>query len=215
MIENPETPHKPHGIGNKWFDAGIAVALTTVSLASLIVAVHTSITMEALVRQNERMVQASSTPILLFSHGDESNGVRQISFTLSNRGTGPARVVWLEVRRTAQPYNSLGELLDELWRADPGRIAQAPHMPQPHVATTPTSPIILGAKDEVDFLTWTRPADPAQAAVWDALDHARWGLQTQACYCSVLNECWISRLAGEIPTQVPSCDATGHTRLQG
>jgi hypothetical protein len=161
------------------------------------------------------MVQASSTPILLFSHGDDANGAQQISFTLSNRGTGPARVVWLEVSRGAKPYHSLGELLDELWRAAPARIAQAAHIPQPRLTTAPTSPIILGAKDEVDFLTWPRPADPSIAAVWDALDHARWSLQLQACYCSVLNECWMTRLTGEIPTQVPTCDATGRTRLQG
>ncbi len=66
MIEASETAHNAHAHSkNKgWFDIVMAIAILLVSAGSLYVALHTGHTMEALVKENKKLVRAQSTPIL-------------------------------------------------------------------------------------------------------------------------------------------------------
>ena len=56
-------------------------------------------------------------------------------------------------------------------------------------------------------------ADPAQLAIWDGLNSARVALEFDACYCSVLDECFRSDLVSMTPTRVDACPARGPDKI--
>ncbi|TPG42654.1 hypothetical protein EAH79_01910 [Sphingomonas koreensis] len=58
---------------------------------------------------------------------------------------------------------------------------------------TQNEPIgVLPARDSLVMLVWREL--PGNAKTFSKLDGVRHRLKTQACYCSVLDECWISNL---------------------
>ncbi len=57
---------------------------------------------------------------------------------------------------------------------------------------------VIPARDGVNLLGWRER--PGNGAVWDKLNTVRHRLRFQACYCSVLDECWTSDLT---PTARP------------
>lgn len=62
------------------------------------------------------------------------------------------------------------------------------------------------ARDGVDLLAWRER--PGAQAIWDRLNSSRNRLKFQACYCSVLDECWVSDLTPTArPRRVRECRA--------
>ena len=209
MIESPEVPHAhtdAHA-GRHWFDVVMAIAVLTMSAGSLYVALHTGSTMEQLVEQNQRLVQANSTPLLTFRHSNRVEGDPRLRFTVANVGAGPTRIVWLELRRSGKPYPAMRPLIET--------IAGAP-LDALEIGTAPIAPLIVPAGEMITVFDWERPAanDPV-LAVWDALDRERFHYEVEACYCSVLDQCWTATLDGSPAVPVDACDAGGRTILRG
>ncbi len=67
---------------------------------------------------------------------------------------------------------------------------------------TNVSGSVLAARDGVDYVTLTAAAGPT---LYAALNAARADLQLQACYCSVLNDCWVTDFGSERPRAVAEC----------
>lgn len=217
MMENPEPPHPPHRSGGpKWLDTLQTVTLVCVSVASLYFTATSGGTMERLVQQNERLVRASSTPILQFGHGNagESQPGKPpegaITFSVENVGTGPARVQWFEVRYGGKPMASFNELLRAV---DPVAKGAA------HITTTTTAiaPTMMAAGEDRTIVTWVRPpaSDIAGQTLWNKMDKARWELKIEACYCSVFEECWTTSAHADIPKPVKSCTPEGRISFDG
>lgn len=198
MIEAPETPHTTHNHGTggqRWFDILMAVAVLLVSSGSLYVALHTGHTMEALVRANEKLVRAQSTPVLQYDHGNAGDeGQNELSFAITNVGTGPARIVWFEIAPEGQRYPSIGKWVIE---AGEGQVS---------FISSPINRMVLAPGVERIMLKWERPADAAGRARWTQIDRARFETPVRACYCSVFDQCWESNLEADIPKEVPSCE---------
>lgn len=196
MIEAPETAHHAHGhgTGRRWFDIAMAIAILLVSAGSLYVALHTGHTMEALVRENERLVRAQSTPILQYDHGNGGeDGQRRLEFSITNVGTGPARVMWARLTRAGKTYSKWSDFI-----ADSG----------PGTATFTTSPInrtVLSQGEVRRLVRWTYPADPLGRARWSTIDKQRFEAKATACYCSVFEQCWISDMEADLPRPVERC----------
>lgn len=209
MIEAPEPPHQHHGgTGIRWFDVGITLTLALVSLGSLYVALHTGATMEKMVEQNARLVRANSTPLLVLDHGNVNEaGKPELQFSLSNAGTGPARIVWMEVRHAGRAVAN-GQALIE---------AVAGARTDATIRSSRIAPTLMVVGQSREFLVWPRPADSDKAGLsaWKALNSARWKLEFEACYCSVFDECWTSTLSADLPVPVKSCDAQGRTSYFG
>src|SRR5687768_581193 len=93
ILEPAESRRQDRSLmGRKPFIFAIALSVLLVSSASLVFSLYTGSALNALVRENARLVRASSTPLLSFGTGNVSDeGVPRISFTVSNSGTGPAR----------------------------------------------------------------------------------------------------------------------------
>ena len=196
MIEAPETAHNAHshGTGHRWFDIVMAVAILLVSAGSLYVSLHTGHTMEALVKENERLVRAQSTPILQFSHGNVTDdGARALEFTISNVGTGPARVMWTELQSDGKTYSELFQYVNA---SGTGLITYT---------TSPINQSVLSEGEERRILRWDYPKDTAAQKRWSQIDKSRFDAKVKACYCSVFNECWLSNMAADLPQPVKNC----------
>ncbi|WP_143738457.1 hypothetical protein [Erythrobacter colymbi] len=202
MIEAPETPHTHHhghghgGGSGRWFDIAMAVAVLLVSAGSLYVALHTGHTMEALVRENERLVRAQSTPVLQYDHGNISDaGEPQLEFTVTNVGTGPARIVWFRISHEGKSFSSVGS-----WARSTGKGSIT-------FTSSSINRIVLAPNDKRRMVSWARPADAPGLARWKTIDRERFNATVEACYCSVFDQCWQSSLEADIPREVNSCAA--------
>ena len=203
MIEPPEAVHIPHshdhdqskGTRKRWFDIAMAVAVLFVSAGSLYVALHTAETMEALVNANERLVRAQSTPVLQYNHGNRSDdGQDVLGFSITNVGSGPARIIWFEVAPSGANYDEIGK-----WVFATGTS-------EVKFTTAPINQIVLAPDEKRTMLTWPRPADETGRKRWELINRDRFNTPVRACYCSVFDQCWQSSLEAEIPQEVPDCE---------
>lgn len=186
-----------HRTGHGFVDLAIALSAIAISLISLFVAIEHG-------RTEERLVAASSWPFVTFR--TSSNGLRPggrvIDLRLENSGVGPARVRWLRMWLDGRPVRDRAELMGRCCGVPAGTGEQ--QVGRGLVSQNP--PVgVLPARDGVDLLAWRElPGDPA---TWRRLDGARHRLRTQACYCSVLDECWNSDLTATAePAPVRRCD---------
>ena len=208
MIEAPETPHRHHS-SQRWFDIAIAVAVVLVSLGSLYVSLHTGKTMEQLVEQNARLVRANSVPLLLFDTGNvDPEGGSELYLEVKNVGTGPARIVWFEMQRQdgglVRSYPDLLPNGSKLSRPDTG------------IVTGGIAPSMMPAGERRKLLSWPRPANGVPGlAEWDYLNKERFGLKVEACYCSLFDECWLTKAVADVPRPVASCDIGHRVTFQG
>ena len=185
-----------HKTGHGWVDLAIALSAITISVISLFVAIEHG-------RTEEKLVAANSWPFLVYQ--SSSNGLdvgsRRLDLRLVNSGVGPARVQWVKMKLDRRPVRTRADLL--------GRCCGVPN-------STPTDLVKLGlisqnevvgvipAREGVTFLAWVET--PNNRKTWDALNDTRHRLAFQACYCSVLDECWISNLTPTArPKRVEQC----------
>lgn len=209
MIETPEPPHAHKHSGINWLDLALALSVLVISVGSLMVARHTSHTMEALVEQNARLVKANATPWVLASQGNARGSPLRgsVHMEIVNNGTGPAKVVWVELRYNGKVIGNLRPVVDAV-RAPGARMV---------IETNDAAPAVLKPGEERSLFAWDRPApgDAATLASWQKFDEARGALAIEGCYCSLLGECWQGDLRQLEPTPVPRCDAKGRTSYSG
>jgi len=185
-----------HKTGRAWVDIAIALSAITISVISLFVAVAHG-------RTEEKLVAASSWPFLTFY--TEKNGLDagawSIYLILQNSGVGPARVKWLRMNLDGKPIRDRADLMSRCCGVPDGTNDQ--QIPLGLVSENP--PIgVLPARDRVEMLTWR--ARPGHEAIIAKLDGVRHRLRAEACYCSVLDDCWISDLTATAdPRHVDRC----------
>lgn len=207
MIDEIEPPHAHHGgSGIKWLDLALALSVVALSVASLVTAQHTGKTMERLVSENSRLVRAQSTPLLLLRSGNITGpGQREITVTVSNVGTGTARVIWFELARGGKTARTARELIDYSPKASE----------QDYVAAQAVGNTYLPAGEDRTIISWRVPTGAISLAKWNALDAEKYNLVATACFCSVLGECYTSHLRADVPVPVKACDARGRTNFIG
>ncbi len=198
------------GPAPKWFHIAVAASMVISAISALIATLHTGRTMTALVDQNARLVRASSTPVLEFGHGNtRDDGQASLDFMVRNVGSGMARVVWFELRLDGKPVPNVGALVRTLnpTSADNAVLLSGP------VANRFLAP---GAEQRV--LGWVRPStgNEADLKAWNELDKARFTrIEVEACFCSVFQECWTSRMSGDVPKASPDCVNEKRTSMRG
>jgi hypothetical protein len=183
--------------GHGWVDLAIALSAITISVISLFIALANG-------RTEAKLVAASSWPFLTFEtekDGLETGGWT-IYFHLRNSGVGPARVHWLRMSLDGRPIRGRADLMSRCCGVPGG-----PADDQVRIGLVSQNPAIgvLPARDGVELLAWR--ARPGNGAIMARLDGVRHRLRAQACYCSVLDECWTSDLTATAePRKVGRCD---------
>lgn len=194
MIEHESHSHANH-TGLPWVDLILAGCAIFISIVSLVVSIHHGHTMEALVAANEKQVEASTLPILRFGTGNEMDNAKAIHFDLRNGGTGPAIVEWLRVKWNGEPTNGPGDLLDRCCGM---------HHKTVSIYQSIASGNTLPASQSVTILA-IRASD-IDVNLYNRLNTERFQVEPEACYCSVLDECWTTDFQVR-PKKVNSCEA--------
>jgi hypothetical protein len=200
MVEGPEIPHHHHGkSGISWFDLAVPIALICISVAALLTSLQSEKSMHALVDENRRLVEAQSTPMLMLDNSNMTDdGKYSIGFSLSNVGTGPARVVWFHLTDDKGLSYTGGTLYERVRGMDP--------------KASFTSQMIAGSflrsGDKRSVFEWPKPAEGSPAMdTWAKLNDARFGFKGSACYCSIFDECRVTDFSEKKPRVVESCEA--------
>ena len=179
----------PPFLGGRGFDLLMGLGVLLISAISLWVAVSAN-------RTQEKMLAASVWPSLQFGTSDISTeGEPQIAFDLLNRGIGPARIRWAELSHDGQPVHDLAELLELCC----GHQGQAPGF------TSGLRQRVLGADEWIQLVRI--PRDERTEPLWQSLEQARQKMRLRACYCSVLDDCWLLDSREEEAAPVPHCPA--------
>jgi hypothetical protein len=183
MIEHEAHSHGHH-TGFHWIDLILAGSAIFISVVSLIVSIHHGRTMEQLVAANEKQVKASTLPILRYGTGNVTDNQKMIHFQLMNGGTGPAIIEWFRLKWDGQPTTGPQDLLERCCgRGKP----VTPRSTWTDVASGTTLP----ARDIRNV--FGVPAYGVDAGLYEFLDReARTKVQGEACYCSVLGDCWLT-----------------------
>lgn len=185
-----------HVTGHRWFDFAIPIAALFVSFVSIWIAWHHGKVMQDLVRQNERLVQANSLPhVELYGADMTTEGKQRVSLSIANQGIGPAEIRAVNIAIDGKPVADLKGLLQACCEA--------------RNYSSVSSSTLLGRMvrpgQVVDYLAVENAANPELAA---QLDKARRSnrVQTEICYCSVFQECWVnSSKDASRPRHVEEC----------
>lgn len=156
--------------------------------------------MEKLVEANERQVRASTLPMLRFTTGnlDSTGKIRMVHFDLANGGTGPALIEWLRIKWNDVPTAGPLDLLEHCCGDHSSSAAQT------YWINTASGMNLPAAQSEMVFYVRGDSSDPD---FYKRLDtEARFKIQAEACYCSVLDECWITNFKTRA-NGVKSCEA--------
>ena len=196
MIEHESHSHAHH-TGLRWIDIILAGSAIFISIVSLIVSIHHGRTMEKLVAANEKQVEASTLPILRFTTGNVLENSNTIYFDLRNGGTGPAIIEWLRVKWKGQPTTGPSDLLDRCCRGQTQRVPS-------FLRSTASGMTLPAGQSESIFQIRAADADPDSYHFLDT--NARFQIDVEGCYCSVLNECWITDFKVR-PRIVQACEA--------
>lgn len=197
---------EPHGAAarrgdGRTFDLVIGAFVVLISLVSLFVAMSAN-------RTQERMLAASVWPSLLFSTGNANQqNAPMIVIDLLNRGTGPARVRWAELSYEREPVADWEDLLRRCCTRTPAELEATVSY------TSGVQNRVLGVDEWVHMLQLM--PDDAPQAVYDALNQARHRITLRACYCSVLDDCWVFDSMREDPQPVRQCPAAPAVRWRG
>jgi hypothetical protein len=220
LIEAPETPHIHHDASashkRHWMDWAMPLAVVALSLGSLYVSIHTGKTMEGLVEQNERIVRANSTPILQYGFGNAGDvpPSKVLSMEIKNVGTGPARIVWIELEADRKKFTSIKDIVIRAGKLPEIKTQMAKFKGKKiavEFSMSRASESILAANDDVELMTWPQPGsdEPGLSIMWKSVDTIRPRVKAMACYCSLFDECWESRMEGDAPKPVKACKPAG------
>lgn len=151
----------------------------------------------------QKQVQAETWPYLQLDHGnyDEEQKLRDVYVKVINSGVGPAKVKSLNLLYKGEPIDSFAQLYlacclseEEQNGAKVRGIA--------NVITGNPPPTILLPRD--DLLFFSVLENDQNKAAWARLDKARLHITGEACYCSLLDECFKTDFI-EDPMPLKSC----------
>jgi hypothetical protein len=127
----------------------------------------------------ERMLAATVWPHLSFITDNERNEKPSIHLQIANAGTGPLMLEVFNVYYGNDPIHNSDEMLTACCGSPEQRL---------HTATEPAAGRVLRPGEIIDIMTL--PEESEDDRVWKKFNRERYKVHVQACYCSVLKDCW-------------------------
>jgi hypothetical protein len=187
---------EPPRTGHRLLDLAIAGSAILISLVSLGVAMH-------LGHVQTRLVAANSWPFLQFaSSSGADKGEQYVSVGISNDGAGPAILKSLVVRYQGKPIRGYVELLQACCGLRQG-VTKADVGDDLGLRQESSLIGVIRARETLTMLELRRNA--SNVDLWQRFSAARGALTFQACYCSIVGDCWTSDLHTLDPKPVPAC----------
>jgi hypothetical protein len=152
-------------------------------------------------RTQQRMLAASVWPYLAWDTSNYNDQTKEdeVSLEIRNLGVGPARIASLQLSYQGKPVADYHELVAACCKAE---VEGLKHWSS-RISTI--NPVVIPAHDSIKFFAVLKAAD--NTALWDKFNRERYQVQGRACYCSVLDECWLLDSTQAVPQPVPSCPA--------
>jgi hypothetical protein len=205
VVATAEGVHaEPRRTGHRLLDLSIAASAILISLTSLAIAIHHG-------RVQQDLVAANSWPFLTWTtSNDFGDGRQTFALMLLNSGVGPAKLEKLVVRYDGKPVRGWVELLQACCGV-PQDFKPSSFKDVGFVSGGSPKGIIR-ANQQVKLLRLARLPDRPE--VWERFGASRLKLTFDACYCSILGECWESDLKSLDPRPVEQCEASPDDYLE-
>ncbi|HLZ76495.1 hypothetical protein [Phenylobacterium sp.] len=185
----------PRHTGHRWFDLILALSAIFISAVSLAVAIEHG-------RTERDLVAASSWPfvkLMLSNEYSEGEGHQFAAFGAINGGVGPAKLQSFEVFFKGQAMRSGADLLRHCCGLGPTPEDFRRELPH-------------GFHYEITDRTVMRPGEtmvtfgaPRGTDVGDRLAGLITGLTFRACYCSILDQCYVGNMRDTRVEAVKTC----------
>jgi hypothetical protein len=153
----------------RW-DAVAAIIASLVGFLALLVAGYTAYIQRYTAEVQNKQVQAQVWPYLIVGNNDLTQ-----SLFVENKGMGPAIVRSVQVRIGGKPQKNWNQVLTTLG------------MPPHHFAQSTVNKDVLSPGDQLQSIRF-----PDKERWQQFQDAAMNRLSVDICYCSTLDECWIS-----------------------
>jgi hypothetical protein len=153
----------------------LTLSAVAISAISLYVAIAAN-------RVQEQLLAASTWPSLQFGTGNLNDQLEhEITLHIENSGVGPARIQWLSMRYQGEVVQNQSILFKRCCEVDG----------QKFDSTVITSSVdaVLRAEDSIHLLRLRKDQNPAE--LFEKLNRERFKIGVRACYCSVLDHCWL------------------------
>lgn len=148
----------------------------------------------------KQQVKAMTYPLIQYSHGNFSDGERQLSFYVINNGVGPAIVKNVDFVYKEKTYPDLGGFIkaccEEEYLAFEVSEKQGKLNKGEGLMTLPVENVIIPAQGHNEFLIFKKR--PVSTPLWDKLNRARFDSLLSVCYCSLLNDCFTTDGRGTV-----------------
>lgn len=189
---------KTRSIDKDTLNLVIAVSAVLISAASFYAAYVQSVAAQ-------RQVTAETWPYLQMDHGNFDDDAKEHSlyFRVVNAGVGPAHVKQLRLFYKGEEAKRFTDLFSLCCRKEEDS-SEFLRQSLNNVVTGQPPPLILPPGD--DILAFSTDRTNQNAEVWQRLDAARRHITGEACYCSLLNECYQTNFKSE-PQPVKMCRA--------
>jgi hypothetical protein len=195
---------EPKRTGHRLLDLSIAVSAILISLTSLAIAIHHG-------RVQQKLVAANSWPFLTsLTSNDFGDGRQTFSLMILNSGVGPAKLEKLVVRYDGKPVRGWVELLQACCGIS--RDFKLSEFQDIGFVSGGRAKGIIRANQHVLLLRLARLSERPQ--IWERFGASRLKLSFEACYCSILGECWESDLQTLNPKSVRQCEASADDYIE-
>ena len=147
-------------------------------------------------RSAEKQVQAMTLPLLQFRHGnyDQERQKIAISFVLENGGVGPAILKRVRFNYRGEEYPSVhdffGACCGEEWALYQEKFEDVDQAREMGDYSSELLDVIIPGQSIYPFQVTDKTE--ANEAFWLELNKERWELDLEICYCSLLNECYVT-----------------------
>jgi len=156
----------------------------------------------------EQQVKAMTLPLLQYGTGnvDPQTNEPVISFSLINGGVGPAIVKSITYKYQGKSSTDFFDYLSSCCQAELKQFNANPptslDLSNGGYVTSSTYNVVIPAQDKLAFYKLYR--GELSEALWSKLNTERRHLKVQTCYCSLLDECYLTEQKGVVEP-VDSC----------
>lgn len=194
--DNTKKEHSTDGISSQRLNLILAICGIVIALASFYA---TYLQAEAA----DKQVKAMTMPLIQFEHGnhDSSRDIRAITFSLTNSGMGPALIKSVAYKYQGKRYATVRDFYNACCRPvdlieQPAEQVKTPDDQRPKTITSELLNAMLAGQSSQMFLgVQFKDNNPK---FWNKLNKARWSLNVDICYCSMLDECYTTEKKGVI-----------------
>ena len=156
----------------------------------------------------KKQVKAATWPWLTFNTGNYNGEEKtmEINFTIKNSGVGPALIKQFNYHYQGETFQNPYKLFAAccIKQQSLTAIIKEKDTTKFMILTSHVNKSILGSGEEIQSISFAKGTSPATHKFWDKLESERRNIKMSACYCSLLDECFVIK-QGEDVRQVESC----------